>query len=75
MNDINTELLPAEFLTIVRVTAILGFLTVGGFVIGIGYKIFNKVLGEKAAEKHKKIYFYLTIPLLLVMVYMYYILF
>ena len=50
--NISSGLLPPEFLSIVKATAVMGFFTAGAMIIGLAYKGFKKVLGIVKEGKH-----------------------
>ena len=68
-------LLPPVFLTFIKVTAILGFLSAGALIVALVYKGFKKVFGEEKAKKYRWVFIAVNIPLLFLLVYIFFIFF
>jgi hypothetical protein len=73
--DITNPLIPAELLSIVRTTAVMGFFAAGAMIIGVAYKIFEKVLGYEKAKDNRHYFVIGTIPFIFILGYMFLVIF
>lgn len=63
----------ADMTSLLRILATLGFITVGGFIIGIEYKFYKEKLDD--TRGNKILFFIVAILTVLVWLYMYFVIF
>ncbi|KKR30617.1 MAG: hypothetical protein UT61_C0004G0044 [Candidatus Woesebacteria bacterium GW2011_GWA1_39_8] len=73
--NISGGLLPPEFLSIVKATAVMGFFAAGAMIIGLAYKGFKKVLGEEMAREYRFYFVLGTLPFIFILGYMFFVIF
>ncbi|OGM23489.1 hypothetical protein A2865_02375 [Candidatus Woesebacteria bacterium RIFCSPHIGHO2_01_FULL_39_17] len=69
------SLLPPGFLIFIKVSAVAGFFAAGAFIVALAYKGFKRVFGEEKAKKYRWAFILVNIPLLFVLIYIFFIFF
>lgn len=73
--DYTGGILPPEFLGFVRLAALLGFFAAEALIVALAYKGFAKVFGEEKAEKYRWLFVVGNIPILLILLFMFLVVF
>ena len=73
--DYTGGILPAEFLTFIQASALLGFFAAQALVVALVYKGFVKLFGEEKGKKYRMVFILSNIPIFLILLFMFWVIF
>ncbi len=73
--DYTGGILPPDFLSFVRFTAVVGFISALVLTTAVVYKALGKLLGEEKVKKYRWVFVLIDIVILLVFIFIYLVVF